>query len=112
MVGCATTITEESGDIPVRLGMSRDDLRFYFGEPLRIERTASGREDWYYRFGTRQPRVVGESGTVTEFDGQTTYATMEMNLAKGDDDRPLLPIHVSAEGYVIEPLPEGFVSRR
>ena len=45
LVGCATGV--KTTDIAVRVGMFRDNLKLFFGEPLRIEAGAAGAEDWY-----------------------------------------------------------------
>ena len=53
---------------PCKAGFSRSDLRFFYGEPLRIELVAGGGvgEDWYYQFVTwnnSHPTQAGETTT-------------------------------------------------
>ncbi len=95
LAGCAT----ESDSHALFVGMSRDRLKARFGEPLRIERTPLGGEDWYYSFASWQPEM---SGTVSS-DGSGS-------LSMGVSDQPAtreFPVHLSADGYVTEPLPAG-----
>jgi hypothetical protein len=104
-VGCATETFEQAR---VRVGMSREDLRFYFGEPLRIEATDWG-EDWYYRF------VVAESPLVGAAVAQDVYGesgSVAVDLSGAPELKAVWPIHLSREGYVIEPIPEGRILGR
>ena len=103
--GCASA--PPTSDIAVRLGMSRDDLRFFFGEPLRIERAASGGEDWYYRFVAWKTQPTHASGTTDEFGERTSYASVGLDFSRNTEERA---IHVSAEGLVVAPLPAGKVA--
>lgn len=88
--------------------MSRTDLRVYFGEPLRIERGPWGGEDWYYRFAAWKTGPTGSTGTTEEFGERTSYVSVGLAFSKDTEERP---IHLSAEGYVIEPLPKGRVEK-
>ncbi len=102
--GCATK--HESTYSSVLEGMSRNVLRYNFGEPLRIAPGAAGGEDWYYRFSALQIQPTGSSATSKDFGQQTTYVSVGLELS-----RPVveLPVHVSAEGFVVPPLPKGKV---
>ena len=99
--GCAT-----GSDAPrLFTGMSRDRLRARFGEPLRVEPGPGGGEDWYYTFSgspdvqaTRYHDVQSGSDSVSVTISDTTSAQAS-------------PIHLSADGYVIEPLPQGRIVR-
>jgi hypothetical protein len=91
--GCVTQPEMAS----VRAGMSREDLRFYFGEPVRIQATDSGGEDWYYRFVSWTNPTVER--TVSHDSRSTTSSS-----SYSKDERP---IHLSPDGHVMEPLPEG-----
>lgn len=102
--GCEST--PRTSDISVRPGMSRDDVRRIFGEPLRIEPVALGNEDWYYRFVAWQSRPTQESGISTEFGQVAPYSSSGLEISK---DTVELPIHISSGGYVVEPLPKGKV---
>jgi hypothetical protein len=104
LAGCATET--RTADVAVRAGMSRVDLRAYFGEPLRIERNPSGGEDWYYRFIAWKTRPVGESGTREEFGERTSYVSVGLEFSRPIEERP---VHVCAEGFVIGPVPTGKV---
>ncbi len=107
LAGCVTESEPERS--PIRLGMSRDDVRFYLGEPLRREPTTSRGEDWYYR-------VV--SGSNFQMDGAVEHDPYEGSDAVAVSVSPSAkvkgecPIHFSADGQVIEPLPEGKIQGR
>lgn len=109
LAGCASF--PETSDIAVRSGMSRDDLRRHFGEPLRIEPAASGGEDWYYHFVSWSNGPAPESGTTEDFRGGERISTVTVGwqVTRDSDDQP---IHVSSEGYVLEPIPNGKVLRK
>jgi outer membrane protein assembly factor BamE (lipoprotein component of BamABCDE complex) len=104
LAGCAT----ESDSPTIYVGMSRDRLRARFGEPLRVERTRTGGEDWYYPFSSW--RNSNFEGNV-ENDGETRSASVSMTLSDGNNTREC-PIHLSPDGYVVEPLPVGKVVGR
>jgi hypothetical protein len=87
-------------------GMTRANLKYNFGEPLRIEPRAGGGEDWYYHFSSWQSQPAGSSGTVDDFGQKNTYASAGLNFSRQVVD---LPVHLSADGYVIPPLPKGKV---
>jgi outer membrane protein assembly factor BamE (lipoprotein component of BamABCDE complex) len=109
VAGCSTNSSgdgETVDNIRVTGGMSRDDLRFYFGKPLRIEPAPNNGENWYYRFDSRQTEY--SSGTSTDASSTTTYRTITINLDKSIQE---LPVHIGAGGYVIDPVPEGKVVR-
>jgi len=103
-VGCATN--PEAKYSNVLEGMSRNVLRYNFGEPLRIEPGASGGEDWYYRFASWQSQPAGESGTKDDFGQTTTYASAGLTFSKPVVE---LPVHVSPGGFVVPPIPKGKV---
>jgi hypothetical protein len=106
LAGCASA--PETADIALRLGMSRADLRYHFGEPLRIESSASGAKDWYYRFVSWQTHPTGATGTSDDFGERTSYVSVGLEFSRDTEERP---IHISSDGYVIEPLPKGKVVR-
>lgn len=87
-------------------GMSRNNLRFWFGEPLRIESKAGGSEDWYYRFSSWESKPTGSSETRNDFGQQTTQVSAGLEFAQRVDE---LPVHLSADGFVVRPVPEGRV---
>jgi hypothetical protein len=104
LAGCASA--PETADIRVQAGMSRDDLRAYYGEPLRIQPGAAGGEDWYYRFVAWKARPTGESGTREDFGEKTSYASAGLSFSQETEEQP---IHVSPAGYVRGPVPKGKV---
>ena len=104
LAGCATG--PKTSYSTVLAGMSRNNLRSFFGKPLRIERTASGGEDWYYRFSSVRARPVGASGRTDDFGQQASYASSGLEFSRQVTE---LPVHVSAEGFVVKPLPKGKV---
>ena len=99
--GCATPKT---ADVPLLAGMSRNQLRLYFGEPVRIVPGPSGGEDWYYRFTAWKTRPTGVTGTSEEFGEKTSYFGVGLAFSKDAVERP---VHLSAEGVVLAPLPAG-----
>ncbi len=104
LAGCITG--PETSPIMVRAGMSREKLRDYFGEPLRIEHLPSGGEDWYYHFASWKTQTIEESGVTTTFGDPESYSSAGLSLSKQTDEQA---IHISAEGVVVEPLPRGKV---
>jgi outer membrane protein assembly factor BamE (lipoprotein component of BamABCDE complex) len=104
LAGCETA--PRTAAISLQVGMSRDDLRLHFGEPLRIEPAASGGENWYYRFVAWQTRPTQDSGISNEYGQMAPYASSGLDVS---NETVEYPIHVSSGGYVIEPLPKGKV---
>jgi hypothetical protein len=83
--------------------MSRDRLKSRFGEPIRVERLPSGGEDWYYSFASwRNPDIE----TSVNNDGLSRSASVSVTFSDQNSTQEH-PIHVSPDGYVIEPLPVG-----
>jgi len=107
LAGCASA--PETADADVYLGMSRNRLRARFGEPLRIVPVASGGEDWYYRFVSWKAHGTAEAGTSVDFGERTSSVSMSIDPSKGTEEHA---IHVSSDGYVMAPLPEGKVVRQ
>src|SRR4051794_20448851 len=61
-------------DLPVRMGMSKDELRHTYGSPVRTVKNADGSEDWFYRIGSRSKDSHSFSETSTSFpERSTTY---------------------------------------
>ena len=89
--------------------MSRDDLRACFGKPVRIEPAASGGEDWYYNFGSGNAPQVDTSTSYDSSGARTDSVSLTVSDTKTTQE---LPIHLSSDGYVIEPIPEGTVDRK
>ena len=102
--GCATT--HEPAYSTVLEGMTRNVLRFNFGESLRIEPRASGGEDWCYRFSSWQTQPTGSTSTSNEFGERTSSVNAGLNFSKQVVERP---VHLSSDGFVVPPLPEGKV---
>jgi outer membrane protein assembly factor BamE (lipoprotein component of BamABCDE complex) len=106
LAGCMT----EPNPSPPKLytGMSRDDLRLFFGKPLRINPNPAGGEDWIYTFRSRTPNPnvqTTDSGDAFNRERSTT-ATYSF-----PSDKHEAAIHLSPDGHVIEPLPEGDIIR-
>jgi outer membrane protein assembly factor BamE (lipoprotein component of BamABCDE complex) len=97
---------QKTVDTPVQLGMSRSDLRLHFGEPLRIERTAAGGEDWYYCFVSWRTHPAADAGTSDDFGEKSSYGSVGWQASRYSGEHP---IHVSSEGCVVGPLPNGKV---
>lgn len=107
LVGCASA--PKTADTTVQAGMSRNNLRFYFGEPLRIEPVASGGEDWYYRFVAWKVHPTSEAGTRDDFGEKTSYVAVGVSGSKETEEHP---IHVAPDGFVVGPLPVGKVLKQ
>jgi outer membrane protein assembly factor BamE (lipoprotein component of BamABCDE complex) len=103
LAGCSSTPKTYS---TVLEGMSRNVLRSYFGEPLRVEPGASGGEVWYYSFSTWQTQPTGSSGVSEEFGERTTYVSAGLEFSKQVEE---MPVRISPEGFVVPPLPRGKV---
>ena len=89
--------------------MSRDYLRRHFGEPLRIEIAASGGEDWYYRFVSWSNGPTSDTGATYDSGQRLSTVTAGWQITR---DSNVQPIHVSSEGYVVEPIPAGKVVQK
>lgn len=98
-----TACQTESSDRHVRLGMSRDALRAKFGEPSHIERNDSGGEDWYYTFRTWSK---SEPGAETTRDAYTDTPRVDFSVTRTWTTEEQ-PVHLSHDGYIIEPVPTG-----
>ena len=97
--GCAT-----DSDTPALFaGMSRDRLKAKFGEPVRIEHLFGGSEDWYYYFSN-----PWEVDTTSTHDGppDADSGSLAIKKTNGKEERP---VHLSPEGYVMNPLPKGHI---
>ena len=102
--GCVS----ESDTPTLFVGMSGDRLKSRFGEPLRVERTSSGGEDWYYSFASwRNPDM--EASTYNDGVSKSVSASMTFSDQQSTQEQP---IHLSSNGRVIEPLPVGKIIRK
>jgi len=109
LAGCVTESDPDSYRPRLRAGMSRDDLRACFGAPLRIEGADGGGENWYYTF------IVGDipqANTTTSYDYSGTRTDSISVTLPDTQNKQELPIRVSPEGYVLEPIPDGHIVRR
>ena len=106
LAGCASS--PETSDIRVRTGMSRDDLKLFFGNPVRIQATSDGCEDWYYRFRGWRSDSSSESGTAIGTGGTSSYGNASVQFSQDTEEAA---VHVSADGHVVEPIPEGKIVR-
>lgn len=102
--GCATAPPTRYST--VLEGMSRNNLRFYFGEPLRIEPGPSGGENWYYRFSSWHANPTGAAETSDDFGQRTSSASLVVEVSKQIVE---LPVHLSSDGFVVPPIPHGKV---
>jgi hypothetical protein len=88
--------------------MSRDDLRACFGEPLRIEPAPTGGENWFYRFtGWSRPEIGGETSRDM-FDPNVNTVSITLSSSHGTHESA---VHISGDGYVVDPLPAGKIVR-
>ena len=86
----------------MRSGFSREEVRSYYGEPLRIEPASAGGENWFYRFwvvdGPRWEEPTPQE--LAENDGITIkYSFTEA------------AIHFPNEGLVTRPIPRGKIQK-
>ncbi len=104
--GCVT----DNSDAPqLYVGMSRDHLRSHFGEPLRIEPAAAGGEDWYYSFLTWATPQVESSSSYDPVGGRSDSVSVSLSDSKSTQE---YPVHLSADGFVMGPLPPGRIVGR
>jgi hypothetical protein len=104
LTGCSTL--PPTSDIPVQTGMSREDLKASFGEPVRIEPGARGGEDWFYRFVAWQTQPTSEAGSSEDFGEKESHVSVGLDFSKHLVE---LPIHLSSDGFVVKPVPKGKV---
>jgi hypothetical protein len=104
LTGCESPT--QTSEIKLRLGMSRDEVKSYYGDPLRIEPAQSEGENWYYHFVSWDKHPTEEAGTREDTAGKTSYVSVGYEFTKNTEERP---VHISTNGVVIEPLPEGKV---
>lgn len=102
LTGCVDAPPDNHNSVIV--GMTRDDMRSRFGEPIRIEAAGAAGENWYYRFVSWSNHPTGSSETVHDFTGQTSSVTVGWQFTRVAEERP---VHISPDGYVVDPLPEG-----
>ena len=84
--------------------MTRNQLLFTFGRPLRVQQRPNGGEEWFYHFGSQQH----ESHPVSE----TTVSETERSYSVGQESSVITtmqeaPIHLSQSGRVVAPIPAG-----
>lgn len=74
LTACATTSEPLVIDTPMRVGMTKEEVRTKFGPPVRVERNAEGGENWFYNFGTesKSPTTFTETSD-TGFEKTVTY---------------------------------------
>ncbi len=105
--GCVTT--DDSDPPHLYAGMSRDHLRSHFGDPVRIEPGPAGGEIWYYVFQTWSSPQVETSSSFDPYAGRSDSVSVTMSDAKATQE---CPVHISAEGYVTDPIPPGKIVPR
>jgi len=105
--GCASDSKPDPNG--VRAGMIRSDLIQNFGEPVRMQHLDNGGENWYYPFSAWKKHATSDSGTINDFGERTTSGSVGLEFAKEIEEQP---IHISPEGYVIHPLPEGKIVKK
>src|ERR1700744_4988509 len=106
--GCATDSDQTVPEAHVQLGMSRDDLKFYFGAPVRVEQVAGGGENWIYRFQNWKTEQQNSTETTDAFGAKTTTSSVSWQVGKKTEEQP---VHISDEGFVVKPLPKGKIVR-
>ena len=104
LAGCAT----DSDRPALRTGMTRDDLRAWFGAPVRIEAAPGGEEVWYYRFAYWTPPEVGGT-TYQDRLNEVDTVSVSISTSRGTQERP---IHLSSDGRVVDPVPEGKIVKK
>ena len=97
----ATSCATDSDAPHLYAGMSRDRLKARFGEPLRVEHTPGGGENWYYSFSS--PLEL-QGSTYHDEQSRSDSVSVTISESTGTQQRP---VHLSPDGYVIEPLPTG-----
>jgi hypothetical protein len=93
---------------PLLAGMSQDELLQFFGPPIRRERLSDGREDWIYHFGsqTQESKTSSDSKNIP-FGHTYSYSHTSTTTTTMSEQ----PIHLSAAGQVVGPIPVGQLIR-
>lgn len=102
--GLAGCVTDSSSHPTLRAGMSREDLRACFGPPLRVEAAPDGGENWFYLFSAWSPPQLGGAAERDPFDPNVSTVSVTMSSSHGTKE---CAVHLSAEGYVLDPIPAG-----
>ena len=106
--GCSTS-SLRMATIPVRHGMTPEQLVSSYGEPLRKNRQQDGSEAWFYNFGSQvhESQPISES---TSTDSSTAYSVG--HTSSTTTTMTELPIHLSPGGKVVGEVPSGSVILR
>jgi hypothetical protein len=103
--GCSTS-SLRTATIPVKHGMTPQQLVSAYGEPLRKVRHSDSSEDWFYKFGSQiqESHPFSES---TSTDHSATYSTGHTRSTTTTMTER--PIHLSPRGTVVGEIPSGSV---
>ncbi|HWD92765.1 MAG TPA: hypothetical protein VG938_10480 [Verrucomicrobiae bacterium] len=101
-------MTESESSPKLYTGMSREDLRSLYGKPVRVEPNPAGGEDWIYRFSSRNPDPQVQTSETGDAFNRESSTTASYSFPS---DQHEAVIHLSPDGQVIEPLPEGHIVR-
>jgi outer membrane protein assembly factor BamE (lipoprotein component of BamABCDE complex) len=105
LTACSTMTEPNVISTPMRVGMTKQQLRNNFGSPLSVVTNADGSEEWFYHFGSRG----SSSGTHSEIthtpSGQSVTTTSEATTTLTYSEAA---VHLSPEG-VVTSVPSGQV---
>lgn len=108
LTACSTMTEPNVISTPMRVGMTKQQLRSNFGPPLSVVTNADGSEDWFYHFGSRG----SSSGTHSEIthtpSGQSVTTTSEATTTLTYSEAA---VHLSPEGVVTSAPPGQVVIR-
>jgi hypothetical protein len=109
LTACATAPPEKLADMPLRSGLSKAELEYYYGKPVRIEPNPSGGENWYYKFVAWEKTPIAETTVTEEFGDRSTTSSIGIQFSQSSDEQP---VHLNAEGFVTRPIPRGKIWKK
>jgi outer membrane protein assembly factor BamE (lipoprotein component of BamABCDE complex) len=105
LTACSTTTGPNVISTPMRVGMTKQQLRSNFGPPLSMVTNADGSEDWFYHFGNRSASSSAHSETSRTANSQTVTTTSEASTTVTYSEAS---VHLSPAG-VVTSVPPGQV---
>lgn len=105
LTACSTMTEPNVISTPMRVGMTKQQLRNNFGSPLSVVTNADGSEEWFYHFGTRSASSSAHSETSHTENSQTVTTTSEASTTVTYSEAA---VHLSPTG-VVTSVPPGQV---
>ena len=105
LTACSTMTEPNVISTPMRVGMTKQQLRNNFGSPLSVVSNADGSEEWSYNFGSRGTSSSTHSETSHTANSQSITTTSEASTTVTYSEAT---VHLSPEG-VVTSVPSGQV---